>query len=298
MPDPVLYLKSLGSAAVVSAMIVLAMALAGRRRPVDAVRLSFAGVAGMGVGLATGLSLLSLNVAFPPAIALDRFLTIVLPAGMIIECVATSQRVPSWFAWTLRLTLAAAIPGILLCGSVYLGDSGDAWPFAEALSTWTVTSMLLASVWGLLHKLSSRTPDASAALTISLATVCTGLTVMMAGYIKGGAAALALAATLAAATIATRLVSKRPDLAAVHSIGVVGLFSLLFIGRYFGRLSTGSAVAVLVAPLLCWVVELPMLRRRKPWVVGSLRLLLVAIPLLIVLVLAKRDFDLKFAPLL
>lgn len=296
MPDPVLYLTSLSSAAIVSALIVLAMA--GTRRPVNSARLNRAGAAAIGLGLATGIYLLKLRVAFPTASALDRFLTIVLPAVLVIELVAAVKRVPSWFAWTLRIILAAAIPGVLLYGSVYLGDSSDAWPLDELIATWALSSLLLAFVCGSLHGLAQRSPGVSISLAVSLAAVCAGLTIMMAGYIKGGAAAFALAATIGAVTIATRLISKRPDMAAINSIGVVGLFSLLFIGRFFGRLSTGCAVAILLAPVLCWVVELPMLCRRKTWVVGLLRLLLVAIPLLIVLVLAKRDFDLKFAPLL
>ncbi len=59
---------------------------------------------------------------------------------------------------------------------------------------------------------------------------------------------------------------------AILGIGVVGLFGLLFIGRFFGRLSTGCALTMLLAPLLCWVTEMPLLRHRKPWLVGSLRL--------------------------
>jgi hypothetical protein len=79
---------------------------------------------------------------------------------------------------------------------------------------------------------------------------------------------------------------------------VVGLFGLLFIGLYFGRLSTAAALAMLLAPLLCWATEIPILRNRSPRIVGSLRLVLVAIPLLVVLSLAKRDFDRNMAPLL
>jgi predicted PurR-regulated permease PerM len=85
---------------------------------------------------------------------------------------------------------------------------------------------------------------------------------------------------------------------AIVGVGVVGLFGLLFVGHFFGRLSTGYGLAMLLSPLLCWVTEMPPLRHRKPWVVGSLRLVLIAIPLLVVLAAAKRDFDRDMAPLL
>ena len=49
---------------------------------------------------------------------------------------------------------------------------------------------------------------------------------------------------------------------------------------------------------ISYATELPLLRRQKPWLVGSLRLVLVAIPLVLVLAVAKRDFDRDMAPLL
>jgi len=106
-----------------------------------------------------------------------------------------------------------------------------------------------------------------------------GLTMMTERYLSGGAPADVVAP-------------------AIVGIGVLGLFGLLFIGRFFGRLSTASALAMLLAPLLCWATEAPFLRERKPWLVGSLRLALVAIPLAVVLVAAKREFDRDMAPLL
>jgi 4-amino-4-deoxy-L-arabinose transferase-like glycosyltransferase len=70
------------------------------------------------------------------------------------------------------------------------------------------------------------------------------------------------------------------------------------IGRFFGGLSTGVALILMLAPLLCWGTELPQLRCRPAWVVGSLRLLLVVIPLAALMLQAKRRFDRDTAPLL
>jgi len=130
------------------------------------------------------------------------------------------------------------------------------------------------------------------------------LTVMMAGYLKGGAAAFPFAATIVGTAIAARLIAKRTAAPitfgppAIIGVGMVGLFGVLFIGSFFGRLSTGSALALLLTPLLCWTTEWPRLRHQKPWVVGLFRFVLIAIPLLVVFAVAKRDFDKKFAPLL
>ncbi len=78
----------------------------------------------------------------------------------------------------------------------------------------------------------------------------------------------------------------------------MGLFGVVFIGHYFGRLSAPSAVILMLAPLAGWITELPPLRHGNTWLVASLRIAVVAIPLAGVLAVAKRDFDRDMAPLL
>jgi hypothetical protein len=299
MPEPLLYLKASGAAAIVSAIFMLMMTTV-RRRPGIA-WIHSACVMGIGLGLAVGYYVLSLQVAIPPMNGLDRLLVIVVPAALGIEWIAGLQSVPPWVAWSLRISLAATMPRILLHGSVYLSGTSQ-WTEWWAGAVLAGCGALLAALWSLLFWLSRRSPGASIPLALSLTIQCAGLTVMMAGYIKGGAAAFPIVATLVAVTIAGRRITKRFKIASVDApalaIGVVGLFGLLFIGRFFGELSTSCTLAMLLAPLLCWATETPFLRDRKPWVVGSLRVLLVAIPLVVVLVVAKREFDRTFLPLL
>ncbi len=316
MPDPLLYLKALVTAAIVSALIVLAMVATlaksvGIRGKPHALGergyttwLNLSCVLGIGLGLTVGYVVESLRLSWPPANGLDRFLLIAIPLTLGIELIAGFQTVPRWTAWLLRMSLSAMIPRILLHGSVYLGDSPEAWTAWQAGSAMAVCGALLAAVWSLLSWLSQRSPGVSIPLALCLPIQCAGLTVMMAGYIKGGAAAFPLVATLIATIAATRLMSK-PTVAAANvsapailGIGVVGLFGLLFLGRFFGRLSTDCALTMLLAPLLCWATEIPRLRHQKPRLVGSLRVVLVAIPLLVVLATTKRNFDRDMAPLL
>ena len=302
MPEPLLYLKAMGAAAITSAMCVLVMA--GLRRQLSTTALTAACVLAMGFGLAFGCDALALRWVWPPAKGLDRFLMIVVPTVLGIELMAGFPSVPRWLAWSLRVILAAATPRILLHGSVYLSGADNQWTSWEAGTALVVCGVLLAGTWGLLSWLSQRSAGVSIPLALGLTIQCAGLTVMMAGYLKGGAAAFPLAATIVATAIAARLITKRSGALAnlgspaIICIGVVGLFGVLFIGRFFGRLSTGAAVAMMLTPLLCWVTELPLLRHRKPWLVGLVRLALVAIPLLVVLAVAKREFDRKMAPLL
>ena len=296
MPEPLLYLKSMGAAAIVSAIVVLA--LAGVKRPASATRLNAACVLAMCLGLVAGNCVLSTRFVWPPANGLDRFLTIVIPAVLGIELIAGFPRVPPMVAWLLRISLAAAVPRILLHGSIYLNGSDKDWAPWQVVLALAVSGALLGGVWSLLSWLARRSRSGvSISLALSLATQCAGLTVMMAGYIKGGAAAFPMIATLVATSIGARLFANRLA-PAIVGVGVVELFGVLFIGRFFGRLSTGCALAMLLAPLLCWTTEISLLRQRKPWLVGSLRLVLVAIPLLAVLAIVKRDFDRNMAPLL
>jgi len=302
MPEPQLYLQAMGAAAFASAMFVLAVAWV--RRPIDATWLNSASVLGIGLGVAVGYYVLSFRLPLPPMNGLDRFLTIVLPAVLTIELISGFHRVPRRVAWSLRLILSAVMPRILLHDSVYLSGFDSNWTLWQAVIAIAVCGALLAGLWGLLSCLSKRCPGVSIPLALCLTIQCVGLTVMMAGYIKGGAAAFPLAATLLGTVIGAKLVEKLLGVPvdsgapAILGIGVVGLFSLLVIGWFFGRLTTDSALAMLLAPLLCWVTETPLLKHRKPWLVGSIRLALVTIPLVVVLALVKCDFDRDMAPLL
>ena len=296
MPDPKLYLLAMAASAIASLLFVLATLAVVR--PASAARLNVASILGFGFGLAVGYKVLSLRLVWPPTNGLDRLLLIIVPLALGIELIAGFSWIPRSVAWLMRICLAAAAPRILLHGSVYLSGPGsdpDRWQSAAQLVS---CSILLIGTWRLLTLLSARSPGISIPLALAMTTQSGGLTIMMAGYIKGGAATIPLAAAIVGTTVATYLMRKQARLSGAIGIGVVGLFGILFIGRFFGRLSTICALTLLLAPLLLWVSEMPLLRHRKPWLVGSLRLLLVAIPLAVVLVLAKQDFDLKMAPLL
>ena len=296
MPDPKLYLLAMASSVIASLLLVLVtLAVA---RPASATRLNIASILGIGFGLVVGYNVLSLRLAWPPANGLARLLLIIVPSAIGVELIAGFPYIPRSVAWLMRICLAAAAPRILLHGSVYLNGPGsdlDRWQSAAQL---VLCSILLIGVWRLLTLLSVRSPGISIPLALAMTAQSAGLTIMMAGYIKGGAATIPLAAALVGTTVATELMRMRTRLLGTIGIGVVGLFGILFIGRFFGRLSTVCALTLLLAPLLLWVTEMPMLRHRKSWLVGSLRLLLVAIPLAVVLVLAKQDFDREMAPLL
>jgi hypothetical protein len=101
---------------------------------------------------------------------------------------------------------------------------------------------------------------------------------------------LPLAAAVTGATAATLLLSGRPSIQGVLGLGVVGLFALLVVGRFFGQLTTGNAVLLFLAPLLGWLPEGPYLRRLGPVNRGILRVLFTAVPMAVALILAQQQF--------
>jgi hypothetical protein len=308
MPDPVLFAKSVAAAAVVGIVVTLAVAVAfaklqrliWKQSAPAATRMGVAVVLGVIVGAAFGFYVLgdlpprSLEGSFPHwsvSNVLDRFLVVILPLAGWVELHGAFTIVPRWFVWILRLGLAAATGRVLLHGSSYLQGTASEWSVSQVWIALGVGSFLLAAVWILLVLLSRRRPGISLPLALSETCLAAGMTVMLSGYLEGGAVGLPLAGAVAATVLAARLLERMPATEGAVGLGLVSLFSIGIMGRFFGDLSTGRALALFVAPLLCWVSELPPLRARPPWVIGTVRLVVVAIPLAIVLGLAKHDFD-------
>jgi hypothetical protein len=302
MPDPLFYLKAMGVAAIASAVGGLGIAAAGRKGQVA--WLNAACVLSLASGLVVGCGLMALQLSWPPRNGLERFLLLITPAILAIELMVALPAVPRWTAWSLRVAFALAVPRVLLHGSVYLGGAEYGWQAWQGCLVLFGGGLLLVVLWGLLALLCRRVPGMFVSGTLQVSTLCAGLTVMMAGYIKGGAVALVWGAALLTTTLALRMIARNSSRLAegawsiLLGVAVVGLFSLVFIGRFFGELSTGNALVILLTPLLGWLAELPWLKCRQPWFVWSVRSLLVASALVTVLILAKRKFDREMAPLL
>lgn len=294
MPEPLLYVQSLGTAALAGALCVLAVA--GWRGA--SVQLNAACVLGGCLGTSAGCWLLRWQLVWPPASALDRVVTVIIPAGMCVELVAAGPWIRPAFGWVLRGMFIAAAPLILLHRSIYLAGSNTGWTSLQAGGLLVICSAGLAALWIPLFWLSRRSRSGlSIAASLALSTLCAGAAVMLGGYLKGGAVTCAFAGSLAGVALAARPINARlaPGLVA---LGVLQLVGVVGIGYFFGRLPAGSALGLLLAPLLCCVSEIPLLRQRPAWAIGLVRLLLVAIPLLLILLVAKRSFDRNMAPLL
>jgi hypothetical protein len=283
-------LSATGLAALTAALVLLACGWPWRR-PVRA-RVTLGWALGVGLGFALACLVVGVPVAWPPHKDQGRLLLVVWPAAVLVECLAAVPRVPRVLAWAARLGLAASVARVMLHGTVYLveppGPDSSGWTSGQALAWLGGLAAALAVVWVALAQLAERAPGAS--LPFALAVVCAGTapTIMYSGYASGGALGLPLAAALAGAAAGTLLLTKPEGVRAALGLGLVGLFALLVAAWFLvEEMTTLHATLLLFAPLLCWVPELPGLRRLPSWQRGVLRIALVLIPVVFCVVQAK-----------
>jgi hypothetical protein len=307
MPDPIGILEAVAAAAVLAAVVVL---LGGWpwRKPHPA-RAYFGSVLGVGLGFFAGCWLLGVEPHWPPREDLDRILFLLFPALLCIELAAAFLRRFRWLAWLPRLILAAAAARVVLHNSIYLtdlaGPDSRKWTPAQ---TWLILAALaaaLAATWAALALLvrpaspPTTQPPAGGGergkgrvVLLAVAFACAGaaVTVTLSGYASVGQVALSLAGALAGALAASLALAGPPDLRGVLGVGVVGLFAVLVAALFFDDLTTTNAALLFFAPLLCWLPELPYVRRLRPWVRGVAAVVLVAVPVGLAVVQAYQSF--------
>ena len=293
MFDEMLLLKALAVAFIASA-IGTAIGCWHRREP-RWTRAEFGAILGTATGFYLGCWWLGHWPSWPMKVDQDRLLIVVLPAAIFVELAAAFPRVPRWSAWTLRLAIAAGMGRILLDHTSYLTDlAGPGTREWTAEKTWLMLgSLALASstVWVLLALRERRLPSRSVPMVLAIASAGTACTVMLSGYLSGGLLGLPLAGALMGTAVGSLFQKGRADARSPLGFGIVGLFSLVVIGRFFGQLTTAHALGLFFAPLLVWLPEFPYIRRLRPWLRGLLACILVAIPVMIVVAQAKRAFD-------
>ena len=251
-------------------------------------------VIAVGIGFAAGCWWLGARAHWPPREDLDRLLLIVLPAAGAVEIAVALFSPRWWICWSLRLAVMAAAAPIVLYGSVYLSEPGGPgtrlWTPTQIGLTLTMLAGAVGVTWAFLARLARRTSDRSLPLGVAVACLGAAATVMLSGYATGGEIGLPLAAVLAGTACASLFRARPANTRAILNVGIVGLFGLLVIGHFFGELRTDLACLVFFAPLLAWIPELPYLRRLRPLIRSSLRVILTATPVAIAVFLAARDF--------
>lgn len=295
MPDYVLLVQGLLLAAIVAGLVLLAIARPGNP---PLWRMAAGWIAGLGAGIYCGCGLLGDWPRWPPLEDRDRFLVILLPLALAAEGGAMLVRERRWIVWTLRITLAAAAAPVLLYNSVYLTDlsgPGSAeWNRAEAALVLSLSAVMLAGVWGLLARLQTRTSDRALSPVVVFTALASGMTVMLCGYYRGGLLALPIAGAVTGVTVASYAFPKQPAENPCLGIAIIGIFTICFIGRFYGSLPTSLAILLLAAPLLAWTAEIPGLRKLPPAARSAIRIAAVLAALVLIVIWAQIRFNAAF----
>jgi hypothetical protein len=335
MPDPFQYSMALLAALVITVIASLGLLRLCTMRATTMSLARFVFVPAILCGLLSGYRVLDFEWPWPPGNALSRFLTLLLPSALLIELLAAGvngfpagNSKPGGLRWAqragsgLRLVLFATAGRVLWHDSVYLQPLSDS--VAENGVRWLPLLILsfgilaIYGAWISLKQLASRgiassLEPGSLVASLSMSILTTGLATMLAGYIKGGAASLPLGGSLAAAALILSWPVRRPskvaaDDAGVHAaiqmstsligIGVMALFCLLWIGRFFGQLSTLDVALLFLAPQCCWVSEFARISNCSVRLRCAIRLLAVSVPLAIVIYFRWQQFAQKMEPLI
>lgn len=315
MPDPAKYTIALLAAFAVSFFVILISQLAMRATFPSLARFVF--MVGLVLGLLTGYRILGFETRWPPVNALDRFLMIVLPAALFIELIGaalssddphrTRSRLSDFCAASVRFLLILSVGRILWHDSVYLSSvdpsSKSVWPPLIASGVLLSGAALLYVAHKSSLSLAFRGISASLTVAVVMSLLITGMVTMLAGYIKGGAAAVPLAGAIGGSALALSLAGKKAGFTTSVGqlpigIGLTALFSLLWIGRFFGQLTTFDMLMIFLSPHCCWLSELWLFRKGDNKCRIAIRLTAVALPLLVVLFFKWQQFMQKMVPLI
>jgi hypothetical protein len=125
---------------------------------------------------------------------------------------------------------------------------------------------------------------------LAIAAGAAGITVMLSGYLTGGELGLSLAGAIGGAAVAALGLRMLRCNAGVVGVGMVSLFAVLTVGRFFGELRTVHAAILLFAPLLVCMPELLPSKVTSGWIRSAFAVVLFAIPLAFVVLAACDRF--------
>jgi hypothetical protein len=301
MPDFELLTKALAAAGAAAFLLaaapaLLAVLVSGRLRPAfNSAWAAPASVLALAVGFYLGCWVVGMWPHWPPVEDKDRFLALILPAMIVVELLGALPRTPRLLLWPLRLLVMAGAARILLHGSTYLtdliGPNSREWSPAQ---TWLILGGLAAAlvlVWILLEFLGRHGSGLLLPLILGMTCGAAALTVMLSGYSTGGQPGLPMAAALAGVAAAGLVLPRPPGTTPCLGPAIVGLYGLLVIGHFFGKLTTTHALLLFGAPLLAWISEFPPCNRLRPWCRGLIQVVLVAALAAVVVTQAKEQFD-------
>ncbi len=250
--------------------------LARRGRRTDAI----APIA-IGVSFTIGYYLLHPVRSFPPR---DQggWLVFFTPALALIAAADSVVRVPLKIRAAIVEILAATVALLLL---VPLSNPS----VAASRSAVAVVSLIIWVTWISLERLSLRRGPREMSVVLLLIAVANAVVIGTSGSVIYGLQAGTLVAVTVALLVACLVFRNQT----IHR-GVIFLFvfiwlGLLINGHFWSNVTMRDAAVLLVAPLLGWLGEIPVLRGDRWWNV-MVRVGLVAAPLAILIVVVGIQF--------
>ncbi|MFO0902139.1 MAG: hypothetical protein U0939_04015 [Pirellulales bacterium] len=258
MPDPWIYAWSLTAAAAVSAWgFWIARRLGAERARVA----SYVEEAAVVTAVLIGAAVIGLQARWPPSNGLSRLFLIVLPAVAL-----SAQRFTSGRGRAVWWALCLAAPWILWWKSVY--SPATAWDatasFVSSCTAYIASVLMLAGTVESAAGLAARIDRRAVSAVLSASLVAAGMLIAMAGYLQGGAAAVPLAGALVGSCLVARPVAADSSRTRIATWGAAGLWGVLFVGRFFGAITTADAAATAAVPSLGWAAVWLMRRGCSP----------------------------------
>jgi hypothetical protein len=293
MPDTLLLAKAMGVSAILSASVLWMFTRAWKAA--TAARTGAGGVVAVGVGFIVGCWLLGVVPHWPLRQDQDRLLAVVFPSVLAVELVAVLPAVPRWVIWPLRILIVAGTGRVLLHGSSYVTDTSgpytSEWSSGQAGLILGSLAGLQATVWALLALLVRRAPGLSHTICLAGTNAGAGVVIMLSGYATGGQIGFPLAASLIGIACTSMQLPGKVQGTGILGPAVVGLASLLTMGRFFGELTTAHFLLLLCAPLLGWMPELLGPQRAWRCFQGLIRAVLVNVLVFGVVLHAHKRFE-------
>lgn len=300
MPDLWLLTYSFIAAAVCAAVGCIATCLRGHSpNRVRASGLHLQVLCGFVVGIVAGLAVQGVVPAVPPVTGLDRWLLIGFP--LLLSADAFGARwlsIPS--SRLLRLSAAAMAAPIILYGSIHF-EAVPAVPLLPGLTAGGLFTVIAAGcllvTMTALNDHSATEPPLLAAAFVVLTLQVAAATVMLGGWIRGGAAALPLAGSCTGILLASPGLRNRLAAVLVIRWGVWSLCGVVLLGHFFGRLSVLQSLLLLAAAVTGPLLTLPT-RRIAVRFRATIRCILTLLLLALVLIPAILQFLARMKPLL
>jgi len=223
--------------------------------------------------------------SFANGTAEERLLFLAIPVA-ILAAVAALPRVPRWLG---SLTAVATIAMVLW---LVLARAAESWTPGGYYGMLAHTTAAMALAWFCLNAVARSPSRVTAFIAMAGINLGASLLLMLSGVQSYGQYAGGVLAAILAVLLLLVLGLCPHTLAGLPLVFVVIVGTLLTAGTdpLFGYAKVYNAALIATAPLILWLSQWLRWRSARAWQVSLLRLALTAVPVLIALAVAGKQF--------